>query len=100
MTATFGGGELSQQTGESGWSVLDFSGTSLNMSTSGFFDNGNSPFNLNTTNLLEALHVNYILTNYNLDYPLYTKLQTGSFGGVNVVQVYQSGAVVIYRISV
>ena len=98
MTATISGGNISQETGDSGWSVLDFQGTSLDVSTTGFYSNGNHPFNINTTYLLAALKVGYIITNYNFDYPLYTKLQTGRFGGVNVAQVFQSGPIVIYKV--
>ena len=96
---TLQGGQISQRTLSSGWTVIDINRTSaLSLTLSGVPRTlVTAPFSTDTWTVLQTLDINYVVVDSSDNYAFALRLQAGALGGgLRPVIQYTSGSILIY----
>lgn len=99
FSMTLQGGQISQRTLSSGWTVIDINRTSaLSLTLSGVPRTlVTAPFSTDTWTVLQTLDINYVVVDSSGNYAFALRLQAGALGGgLRPVIQYTSGSILIY----
>ena len=98
FSVTFSGGYYSQETLQTGWSQLTFSGgKTIELTVTGLTAQaGVVPFVMNTGSLLEGNSITYAISD---SYDFNSRISANALGGPTATLLFSSGTVAVYRLN-
>jgi hypothetical protein len=94
----FTGGSFSVSTDPTGWTHLAFRGRAFRLSSIDLPDSSAGAFTLDTAGVLAQLGIRYAIVDYQMDYPMYVRLEAGIPGELSSTLLARFGSIYLFEV--